>query len=171
MKSTSTDENLGARFQVPQHLRPAAFALQRFHAAFAVQAMDFWLRLDLTMPQFQALRVVWMRERVSGRQLARELRVTPGAVVALCDRLQAQGYVERVRDLEDRRIWWFQLTPAGNEIFHTFIGLARSRIAPALDSLSADDRESLARIMNSLVDALEGAEAAEGQVGNSCSGR
>jgi len=120
--------------------------------------MDFWLRLDLTMPQFQALRVVWMRERVSGRQLARELRVTPGAVVALCDRLQAQGYLERVRDLEDRRIWWFQLTPAGNEIFHTFIGLARSRIAPALDSLSADDRESLARIMNSLVDALEGTE-------------
>jgi DNA-binding MarR family transcriptional regulator len=128
----------------------------------AVHAMDFWLRLDLTMPQFQALRIVWTRGRVSGRQLARELRVTPGAVVAVCDRLQAQGYVERVRDLEDRRIWWFQLTPAGQEVFQALTGLARTRIGPALDSLSDEDRESLARSLNSLVDALERAETPAG---------
>ena len=112
----SFDDDLRAGRQVarkagvPAELEAVVDALARLRAASAVEAMELWLRLDMTMPQFVVLHLIWRTERISGRQLAKELGVTPASVVKVCDRLQARGYVERVRDIEDRRVWWFQLT-------------------------------------------------------------
>jgi len=96
---------------------------------------------------------------VSGRQLAKELGITPAAVVPLCDRLEEQGYIQRARDSSDRRIWWSQLTPRGQDIFERVTAVPRGRIGPALSSLSEDDRRNLARILNTLADALTAASS------------
>src|SRR5262245_14351874 len=142
------------RIQVPAEMEPVVAALQRFQAAMAAQSMELWLQLDLTMPQFTALHVIWRMERVSGRQLADELGVTPASVVKVCDRLVARGYVERVRDTSDRRVWWFQLTTSGAAVFERIVAVNRERMQPAVEGLAAGDRESLARILNALADAV-----------------
>ena len=49
-------------------------------------------------------------------ELAAALGVTPAAMVALCDRLESKGYLERVPDAADRRITWFQLTGPAAEL-------------------------------------------------------
>lgn len=133
-------------------------ALHRLRSAIAPDLIQVLLRLDLTMAQFHALLAIRRRGPLSGRQLAAELKVTPAAVVALCTRLEEQDLIERVRDRDDRRVWWLQLTAAGRRLFDDVISVPRSRIGPALASLPADDRASLARIMNALADALDASD-------------
>src|SRR2546430_3669739 len=92
----------------PEALAPAAASLKRLVSVLSADLMEVFSRLNVTIPQLRVLHVIRKQERISGRQLARELNVSPGAVVQLCDRLQEQGYVERVPDTDDRRVTWFQ---------------------------------------------------------------
>lgn len=130
-------------------------AMRRFQASMAGDSMSFWLECRLTPPQLAALHLIRRDHRLSGRQLAKALNVSPGAVVALCDRLQERGLVERVPDDVDRRITWFQLTDAGERLFSRIQELSRGTIAPALKSLPEDDRDHLARILDHLTAFVE----------------
>src|ERR1700730_7976453 len=81
-------------------------AVQRVRDSLAEELVEFWLHLRVTTSQFHALHAIRRHGRLSGRQLACALGVSPAAVVALCDRLEQQGYVARVRDPADRRGGW-----------------------------------------------------------------
>ena len=142
------------RRQPPAELRPLVEAVRRFVSAFGWGAMEFSLRLNLTMPQLRALYTIGRRGPLSGRQLAAALDVSPAAIVSLCDRLEDQGYVERVPDTEDRRITWLQLTAGGSRLFDELGNAGPGRLRPALAKLSAPDRENLIRILDRVVDSM-----------------
>jgi DNA-binding MarR family transcriptional regulator len=146
-------DETGADF--PEALAPAAAALKRLISALSADMMEVFSRLNVTLPQLRVLYLIRKEERVSGRQLARELNVSPGAVVQLCDRLQEQGYVERVPDTDDRRVTWFQLTPSARALFEEVVAIRRSRLAPVLGRLSASDVDSLSRILGEMAELLE----------------
>src|ERR1700730_7633714 len=139
----------------PEAQAPAALALKRLVSVLSADLMEVFSRLNVTLPQLRVLHIVRKEERVSGRQLSRELTVSPGAIVQLCDRLQEQGYVERVPDTEDRRVTWFQLTESARGLFEGVLAIRRSRLAPALARLSEKDMESLTRILGEMADVLE----------------
>jgi len=143
------------RVGTPVELRALVAALQRFRAAPTVQSMELWLQLDLTMPQFAALHTIWRRGPLSGRQLADQLGISAPAIVKVCDRLEARGLIERVRDRSDRRVQWLQLTASGAEVFTHLVATTREHMLPALNRLSARDRASLTRILNDLADSIE----------------
>jgi DNA-binding MarR family transcriptional regulator len=136
-------------------------AMRRFQASIAGDSMEFWLECRLSPPQLAALHLIRRDERLSGRQLARALEVSPGAVVALCDRLQERGFVERVQDDVDRRITWFQLTDAGERLFTRMQELSRRAITPALRALSPRDRGHLIRILDHLTTSVDRRRQAE----------
>jgi DNA-binding MarR family transcriptional regulator len=139
----------------PEALAPAAASLKRLVSAVGADLMEVFSRLNVTIPQLRVLHVIRKAERISGRQLARELNVSPGAVVQLCDRLQEQGYVERVPDTDDRRVTWFQLTGTARALFEEVLAVRRSRLAPALARLSESDLDCLTRILGDMADVLE----------------
>jgi DNA-binding MarR family transcriptional regulator len=145
------------RLGIPTELRPLVAAIQRFRAATAMESMELWLQLDLTMPQFAALHRIWRLGPLSGRQLAEQLGVSAPAVVKLCDRLEARGYIERIRDKIDRRVQWFQLTTAGAAVFQQLVAMHREHLAPALKALSPGDQARLTRMLNELAGSIEAA--------------
>jgi DNA-binding MarR family transcriptional regulator len=131
----------------------AAFAHLR--TALTPDTTRFWLGIKLSPAQFAALATIQRLGRLSGRQLARELGVSPGAVVALGDRLQQRGLIERVPDDLDRRITWFRLTRAGEAVFEELAAIGRRELGPALTALSHDDRAHLARLLETMASALQ----------------
>jgi MarR family transcriptional regulator, organic hydroperoxide resistance regulator len=141
--------------EFPEGLAPAAAALKRLVSSLSADLIEVFSGLSITFPQFRVLHAIRKEGRVSGRQLARELDVSPGAVVQLCDRLQEQGYVERVPDTEDRRVTWFQLTRTSQALFEEMLALRRSRLVPALSRLSEGDRQSLTRILGDMAEVME----------------
>jgi DNA-binding MarR family transcriptional regulator len=130
-------------------------ALKRFLGALAAGTMAISLRTNLTMPQFRTLHTIARLGRVSGRQLARELGVSPAAVVPVCDRLEQEGYIRRVAGTEDRRITWVELTTAGAHLFDEMAIVQRSRLEPALLTFSIADRNTLSRLLDQLADGMK----------------
>ena len=139
----------------PEELHPLISSLKRFSTTLSADLMEILFRLNLTVPQIRMLHAIRKQGRMRGSQLARELGVSPGAVVQVCDRLQEQGYLERVPDTEDRRVTWFQLTGTTQNLFEEMLALRRSRLLPALQQLSEADRENLIRMLNAMSAVLE----------------
>jgi DNA-binding MarR family transcriptional regulator len=144
-------------------LRPVTQAAERFVAAIEARSMALMLGLDLTLPQLRALVVIHRRRRANGRQLAASLRLTPGAIVAICDLLERRGHLRRVVDSADRRITWFELTDQGAAVFQRTPAttLAKARMKTFLTGLSNNEREGFVKVANAFAAALESAFPAE----------
>ena len=127
----------------------------RQHAAFSDETARFFMDVDLTMPQFRALVMIRRWGRQTGRELARRLHVTPGTLVPLIDRLEEQGYVRRVPDVEDRRLTWLELTPRADRLFQRLWGLGAVRIAGAVARLLPGERTELQRLLGRVADNLD----------------
>ncbi|MDE3074003.1 MAG: MarR family transcriptional regulator [Chloroflexota bacterium] len=136
-------------------IAPLALAVRRFMMAMNGYAAAMMLHLGLTMPQIKVLGVIRMAERISGRQLAGALGVTPAAVVAMCDRLVEQGYVKRVADTVDRRVTWFQVGERVPAEVERFLSTVKPRLDPIIRSIPPRERDSLAAILTEGAVAIE----------------
>ena len=130
-------------------------AFMRQQAAFSDETATFFMDVELTMAQFRALVALRRWGRQSGRELARRLRVTPGSLVPLIDRLEEQGYARRVPDLVDRRTTWLELTPKAARLFERMRDIGAARIAGAIAKLIPRDRTELVRLLNQVAGHLE----------------
>lgn len=130
-------------------------AIHRQQSAMAADTSGFFMDLDLTMAQFRALVTIRKCGRMTGRELAGKLGVTPGTLVPLLDRLEESGYLKRVPDREDRRLTWLELTSKGERMFVRLFGLGAHRIMRAIAQLSASDREHYRRLVNQIAEHLE----------------
>ena len=127
----------------------------RQQLAFSDETMHFFMDVDLTMSQFRALVMIRRWGPQTGRELARRLRVTPGSLVPLVDRLEEQGYLRRVPDKEDRRLTWLELTPKADRLFRRLWGMGAARIATAVSQLVPHDRAELRRLLTRVAEHLE----------------
>jgi len=136
-------------------------ALGRQHAAFADETARFFMDVDLTMAQFRALATLRRWGRQTGRELAQRLRVTPGTLVPLIDRLEELGYLRRVPDRTDRRLTWLELTPKTERLFERLWGMGAARVALAVSRLVPKERADLRRLLlNRVAEHLEAGGAA-----------
>ena len=137
-------------------------AAERFVAAIEARSIAMMLRLDVSLPQLRALVIIHRRARANGRQLAAGLRLTPGAIVAICDHLERRGYIQRVPDTADRRITWFELTQSGAAVFNRTPAttIAKKRMKTFLAGLSSAERDGFVKVANAFAEALESTLAA-----------
>jgi DNA-binding MarR family transcriptional regulator len=153
-------------------LQQVTRAAERFVAAIEARSIALMLRLGLTLPQLQALVIIHRRGRANGRQLAVSLRLTPGAIVGICDHLERHGYVRRVTDTADRRVTWFELTDQGTAVFNMTPAttVARMRMKTFLASLSSTERDGFVKVATAFAEALESAfsEDTENGASNPC---
>jgi len=139
------------------NLRAVLAAAERFAAAVEARSIALMLRLDVTMAQLRALTTIRRRGRANGRELAAALKLTPGAVVAICDHLEGRGYLRRVADADDRRITWFALTEQGAAALKASpaTDVAKSRTKAVLARLTKEEREGFIKVANAFADAVE----------------
>ena len=69
--------------------------------------------LGLTYPQYLVLLVLWERDGMRVKEIGAQLYLDSGTLTPLLKRLEALGYVRRLRDPTDERQVTIQLTPAG----------------------------------------------------------
>jgi DNA-binding MarR family transcriptional regulator len=132
----------------------------RQHAAFTEDTARFFMDVELTMPQFRALVMIRRYGRQTGRDLARRLRVTPGTLVPLFDRLEELGYLRRVPDRDDRRLTWLELTPKSERLFQRLWGMGAARLAGAIARLLPRERDDLGRLLRRVADHLDAVNSA-----------
>lgn len=87
--------------------------------------------LGINRTDARALDIVDQHGRITAGQLATEAGLTTGAITAVVDRLERGGLIRRVRDEDDRRRVWLEVTPAASEamgqLFEPMVAEARRR--------------------------------------------
>ena len=92
----------------------------------------------------RALDVIDQHGRITAGDLARELRLSTGAVTALVDRLERANYARRVRDDDDRRRVLIEATPVVQELSAQIYGTPEDAVAFAKE-FSDEELEILFR--------------------------
>jgi DNA-binding MarR family transcriptional regulator len=72
--------------------------------------------LGLTYPQYVAMLVLWERDGLTVSEIGERLYLDSGTLTPLLKRLEAAGYISRLRDVADERRVLIQLTAAGRRL-------------------------------------------------------
>src|SRR6476646_3938439 len=72
--------------------------------------------LGLTYPQYLAMLALWEEDGLSVSQLGERLRLDSGTLTPLLKRLEALGFLARIRSVEDERRVHVTLTAAGRRL-------------------------------------------------------
>ena len=101
----------------------------------------------LTQSRAQVLWILGDAERMTQRELAAELKVTPRNVTALVDALEGTGFVRRTAHPTDRRATVVVLTPKGQKS----VARLRSEVAEFADLLFGDLSERDLKIFRGIL--------------------
>jgi len=115
-----------------------SFLLARASALSNAAGNAALAEFGLTVRSYSVLELAADGGRTSQREIAEFLRLDPSQVVALVDRLQKSGLVEREPDPRDRRANVIVATPTGMQT----LGAARGQVRTASQALYGDLTES-----------------------------
>ncbi|SPB14739.1 MarR family transcriptional regulator [Caballeronia novacaledonica] len=92
------------------------FALYSTSLAMTKAYKPLLEKLNLTYPQYLAMLVLWETDDLTVKEIAARLSLDSATMTPLLKRLEAQGYVERVRGVEDERQVHVRLSDAGRAL-------------------------------------------------------
>jgi DNA-binding MarR family transcriptional regulator len=87
--------------------------LRKIIRATQINAKQLARETGLTTSQLVVMELLQTQSELTPRSIAQSMNLTQATVTALLDRLQARGYVDRVRGERDRRHVYVSLTPQG----------------------------------------------------------
>ena len=115
----------------------------------------------LSLNQFRLLRELWEEEGVTQRVIAQRMHVSEPATVSTIDSLVEAALIRRARVEGDKRKSSILLTVRGERLRDTILHENGALNALALEGLSAEERRTLAalldRVIGNLMDANEAA--------------
>ena len=146
--SASVDQMLLLDNQLCFAIYSASLAMTRLYKPLLEQ-------LELTYPQYLVMLALWEQDGPMVSELGQRLSLDSGTLTPLLKRLEASGYVSRIRDVKDERRVHISLTAAGRRL------KARAAKVPAclLDAsqCSLDELVSLTRQVQQLRERIKAA--------------
>ena len=109
---------------------------------------------DLSLSEMFALLALSAGAPVSQQALAEQLHLEKSTVSRLIGHLERRGWVRRVRDLHDTRMFKLQLSETGHEQAVRLMRSLTERHERLLAALKPDEQEALAYGLSALVRAL-----------------
>src|SRR5579885_2733527 len=103
--------------------------------------------LSLTLPQCKALTYLARNEGVSQKRLAELIEIDPMSLVRILDRMEADGWVERRADPQDRRARCLVVTEKARPIIDLIWQVVGETRAEALAGLSDAERVQLVELL------------------------
>jgi DNA-binding MarR family transcriptional regulator len=113
-----------------------------------------WKEIGLSHAQVGMLYLLSHHKQSNVKQTADFLGISKSAVTQLADPLESKGLISRSNDQADRRIVWLSLTPSGSKVLKTIAKHKFDGLRSALETISADELDSLHRIYTKLAGAV-----------------
>ncbi|HVY68103.1 MAG TPA: MarR family transcriptional regulator [Patescibacteria group bacterium] len=106
--------------------------------------------LHVSTVQAEALRLVEEKRRVSMKELADFLAITPPSATALANNLQKAGFLRRQADRRDRRSVYLTMTKKGSSALKAGIEKSCRIFQNLLDNLSPNEQLQFLKILKKL---------------------
>ena len=111
-------------------------------------------KLGLTYPQYLVMMVLWEKDAQSVNDIAKRLYLETNTITPLLKRMEAEGFVERLRDAADGRKVIVRLTAAGKAL-EAAAASVPAGLAGALSPCRSLNPESAAGLYSTCDDIIE----------------
>ena len=92
------------------------FALYSASLAMTKTYKPLLHKIGLTYPQYLVMLVLWQEDKILVKSIGEKLFLDSGTLTPLLKRLEASGFIDRARDLEDERQVRITLTREGRAL-------------------------------------------------------
>jgi len=110
---------------------------------------------ELTFAQIRTIAALGREHEMTAGQLAKSAELTPAAITAILDQLEAASIVERRRSTADRRVCNVALTPEGWELLERKLAVWNGLWAERLSGFSDKDIATAAAILHEVTGILD----------------
>ncbi|GAA5158557.1 MULTISPECIES: MarR family winged helix-turn-helix transcriptional regulator [Amycolatopsis] len=111
---------------------------------------------ELTRAEFDVLCALRRNEVLNPGQISREMLSSGAAITKRLDRLARMGLVSRTASERDRRVVQVRLTDKGVELIDELLPQQLAAERTALANLSEEDRRTLAALLGTVLETVEG---------------
>lgn len=111
---------------------------------------DILKNFDITNPQFNALLTLRDNPDITMGELCEKLLLACSTATDLIDRMENNGYLERKRDSQDRRVIRLSITEKGKQVISEVIAARRRYVSSMLAKLSEEEKADLANSLEKL---------------------
>ncbi len=132
-----------------------AFQIRRAHLAFDRLLSMRLARHGIKSGYYNYLRALWVKDRVTQKDLSDATRVTETTTVAMLKGMVEEGLVERVRDSDDKRKLLVTLTALGRSLEPQLLPHAAELNAIATKGVEPDDIQTFIRVARHIAGNLE----------------
>ena len=112
-----------------------------------------WLNVDLTMPQFRIVLLLFTDGPARVSALASALDVSLATTTGITDRLVQHGFIVKENDPEDGRAVICQLSGKGREVIARLWELRESRVRSLLERIPLTKLEVVSKAMKTILEA------------------
>ena len=109
----------------------------------------------LTVPQSYTLLTLYQHKLLTMNELSSHMRVAPTTMTRVVDILVRDGYLNRLRSEEDRRIVEVGLTEKGQQTAEDLLKMHRSSSTAIFDRIPTDNREQMVTCLWLLLGIME----------------
>lgn len=96
--------------------------------------------LDLPGSSYPILTYLNSAGRVKTQELGPAVSLTSGSITHMVNRLMKQGYVQKLQDQKDKRVFWLQLTEEGKKIHDK---IHEEILDPIFESFTNEEKKAL----------------------------
>ncbi|QBB69792.1 MarR family transcriptional regulator [Pseudolysobacter antarcticus] len=154
MKTSITTGKISTRDMVSLRLEnQLCFAIYSASLAMTKLYRPFLLELNLTYPQYVVMMALWQRDAVTVSALGEQVALDSGTLTPMLKRLEALGFISRIRNPQDEREVHIRLTSAGAKL-QKAAAVMHDKIACASDC-SSTDRKVLTKALQQLRASLQ----------------
>ncbi len=110
---------------------------------------------DVTRVQWIALYFLGTSKYINQSELAEKMNIKKSTIVRLIDRMEKEGYVQRKKDITDRRITYIFLTALGKKLRKKLLPFGEEFNNLISRDISDEDMEIFKKVLNRLVENAE----------------
>lgn len=139
---------------MPDALNDSVNKIERLlrHVAFIIKKRGREILVDfgITSPQFNALLALREQPNMTMGELCEKLFLACSTATDLIDRMEKNGFLERNRDAQDRRVIRLSISEKGQDVIKEVIAARRRYVASMLEKLTPNEIEQLGASLDKL---------------------
>ena len=128
----------------------AELVLREVSSIIKRRGRDILIDYPVTPPQFSALLALRRFKNPTMTQLCEFLSLASSTVTDLVDRMERNELVERIRDVEDRRIIRLKITKQGLKVVDAVVEQRRNYLAEVFEDIDSETLQELLRLLTLL---------------------
>ena len=99
-------------------------------------------RFGITVAMYELLMLIAVKVNTTTK-MANVSQITLASITHKTKIMEEKGYIQRVMDSKDKRVWYFSLTPTGQRLLDTVSGVYDKLTSPLFAELSEKEKQKI----------------------------